>query len=402
MTNKKRRNWREGEKGGKNRAKRSRREEEGGETDWTVTPSPEGVELEDMALQLCSCWTLHLCIFVFLLRNISSAPSSRYILNHNKLSFNNAAKKCPGGSVLTTIATQQEVDEILKLIFKSEPFQNGFTFWVGLRITSSECIDRSKPLRGFKWLENNSEESEVSQWAEDPEHTCTTDRCVALKGQFDGLNVTWGLIPLNCHKDKNAFICKVKDGDTTIKLGSEQPPPGDTPTKPPPPEDTPTKPPSPEDTPIKPSKPKREPGFINDSHSAELRSCQRPSIPEARSLKMLSGNTKIQVQCWSSVSFDLVCSGEPTVWRLENGALANITAIKIECANATQKEEDSVLRLTILLPVLIATGVLVFLLVVIAVTVKCYLNRRSKKRAIKKAEKMEMKSKNRKDSFSLA
>uniref|UniRef100_A0A668RWP2 C-type lectin domain-containing protein n=1 Tax=Oreochromis aureus TaxID=47969 RepID=A0A668RWP2_OREAU len=314
------------------------------------------------------CWTLHLCIFVFLLRNISSAPSSRYILNHNKLSFNNAAKKCPGGSVLTTIATQQEVDEILKLIFKSEPLQNGFTFWVGLRITSSECIDRSKPLRGFKWLENNSEESEVSQWAEDPEHTCTTDRCVALKGQFDGLNVTWGLIPLNCHKDKNAFICKVKDGDTTIKLGSEQPPPGDTPTKPPPPEDTPTKPPSPEDTPIKPSKPKREPGFINDSHSA-------------RSLKMLS---------------------EPTVWRLENGALANITAIKIECANATQKEEDSVLRLTILLPVLIATGVLVFLLVVIAVTVKCYLNRRSKKRAIKKAEKMEMKSKNRKDSFSLA
>lgn len=335
-----------------------------------------------MAFQLCSCWTLHLCIFVFLLRNISSAPSSQYTLNHRKLSFNNAAKKCPGSSVLTTIATQQEVDEILKLIFKSEPFQNEFTFWVGLRITSSECIDRSKPLRGFKWLENNSEESEVSQWAEDPEHTCTTDRCAALKGQFDGSNVTWGLIPLNCHKDKNAFICKVKDGDTTIKLGSEPPPP--------------------EYTPIKPSKPKREPGFINDSHSAELRSCQRPSIPEARSLKMLSGNMKIQVQCWSSISFDLVCSGEPTVWRLENGALANITAIKIECANATQKEEDSVLRSTILLPVLIATGVLVFLLVVIAVTVKCCLNRRSKKRAIKKAEKMEMKSKNRKDSFSLA
>uniref|UniRef100_A0A3B4FRM8 C-type lectin domain-containing protein n=1 Tax=Pundamilia nyererei TaxID=303518 RepID=A0A3B4FRM8_9CICH len=287
------------------------------------------------------CWTLHLCIFVFLLRNISSAPSSQYTLNHNKLSFNKATKKCPGSSVLTTIATQQEVDEILKLIFKSEPFQNEFTFWVGLRITSSECIDRSKPLRGFKWLENNSEESEVSQWAEDPEHTCTTDRCAALKGQFDGSNVTWGLIPLNCHKDKNAFICK-------------------------------------------------------------LRSCQRPSIPEARSLKMLSGNMKIQVQCWSSISFDLVCSGEPTVWRLENGALANITAIKIECANATQKEENSVLWSTILLPVLIATGVLVFLLVVIAVTVKCCLNRRSKKRAIKKAEKMEMKSKNRKDSFSLA
>lgn len=35
MTNKKRRNWKEREKGGKNRAKRSRREEEGGETDWT-------------------------------------------------------------------------------------------------------------------------------------------------------------------------------------------------------------------------------------------------------------------------------------------------------------------------------------------------------------------------------
>lgn len=31
MTNKKRRNWREREKG----AKKSRREEEGGETDWT-------------------------------------------------------------------------------------------------------------------------------------------------------------------------------------------------------------------------------------------------------------------------------------------------------------------------------------------------------------------------------
>lgn len=353
-----------------------------------------------MAFQLCSCWTFF-CIVVFLLRIISADLSSRYNLNQTKVSFSEANRRCASG-VLTTIATQQEVDEILNLISKSV-LEKEFTFWVGLKI-KNKCVDLTKPLKGFWWLENNSEESEVSHWVEEPKLSCTTTRCAALKGRVSDSAVTWGLISLSCDKNiKNSFICKMKEQQDVMNLG-----PGPTT-----PEHTPTEPvqhATPGTTPL-PSEPGPKVttagyGLINVSRSSSSLvsdSCQSPSIPEARWLNLATnGGRRIQVECWSSVQFELVCSGEPTVWRLTNGSQANFTAISIACANATQKENYSGLQSAILIPVVIAVGVLVVLLVVIAVTVKCCLKRRSKKRAIKKAEKMEMKNKNRKDSFSLA
>lgn len=353
-----------------------------------------------MAFQLCSCWTF-LCIVIFLLRNISADPSSRYTLNHTKVRFSEAIKRCSSG-VLTTIATQQEVDDIMNLILKSVLLEKEFTFWVGLKI-ENKCVDLSKPLRGFWWLENNSEESEVSRWVEEPERSCTTSRCAALKGRVDGSNVTWGLIPLPCDKQKNSFICKMKDQQNTIKSGPEPTTPEHIPTEPLQPA-TPETMPAPSDP--GPNVTTSGPRLVNGSPSSSSLvsdSCQSPSIPEARWLTLITNDgRRIQVECWSSIRFELVCSGEPTVWRLVNGSLANFTAIGIACANATQKEHHSGLQSSILIPVLIAVVVLVVLLVVIAVTVKCCLKRRSKKRAIKKAEKMELKSKTRKDSFSLA
>uniref|UniRef100_A0A3Q0TBL3 C-type lectin domain-containing protein n=1 Tax=Amphilophus citrinellus TaxID=61819 RepID=A0A3Q0TBL3_AMPCI len=329
-----------------------------------------------MAFQLRSCWTF-LCIVIFLLRNISADPSSRYTLNHTKVRFSEAIKRCSSG-VLTTIATQQEVDDILNLISKSVLLEKEFTFWVGLRI-KSKCVDLSKPLRGFWWLENNSEESEVSRWVEEPELSCTTSRCAALKGRVDGSNVTWGLIPLPCDKQNNSFIYPLQHAT---------------------PETTPA--PSDPGPKVTTSGPRLVNGSLSSS-SLVSDLCQSPSIPEARWITLVPNDGKrIKVECWSSIRFELVCSGEPTVWRLVNGSQANFTAIGIVCANANQKEHHSGLHSSILIPVLIAVGVLVVLLVVIAVTVKCCLKRRSKKRAIKKAEKMELKSKTRKDSFSLA
>lgn len=161
---------------------------------------------------------------------------------------------------------------------------------------------------------------------------------------------------------------------------------------------------------------------------------------------------QITVECWSSDLVQLHCSGRPLVWRLLDDSPANFSAVchpcepgfrkdalgrcvdinecegdpcRHKCVNSegsyrcvcytdedgthydegtpactdtTTDSEDGVLS-GILMPVLVAVAAFVVLVVIVAVTVKCCLMRRSKKRAIKKAEKMAMQSKDEKDSF---
>ncbi|XP_045918662.1 C-type lectin domain family 14 member A isoform X2 [Micropterus dolomieu] len=179
--------------------------------------------------------------------------------------------------------------------------------------------------------------------------------------------------------------------------------------------------------------------------------CQPPVIPRARSLiPDPNDSRRIQVQCWFPFQLDLSCSGRPAVWRLLDGSPANFSAICQPCEAGFQKDPsgdcedvdecrggarcrhgclntegsyrcvcsnqsgehhdedscadmapngDSGLMTGILIPALVAVAALVLLVVVVVVTVKCCLMRRSKKRAMKKAEKMAMRSK---DSFETA
>lgn len=185
--------------------------------------------------------------------------------------------------------------------------------------------------------------------------------------------------------------------------------------------------------------------------------CQHPHIPSARSLILDPDNSsRILVECWSSVQLELRCLGRPAVWRLMDDSPANFTTICDPCEDGFQKDTsgncvdvdecggggapcrhtclntagsyrcvcsdengkhrdedspvctdtavtgDSSSLSGILIPVLVAVSALVVLVVLVAVTVKCSLMRRSKRRAIKKAEKMAMKSKDDKDSFQSA
>ncbi|XP_034721463.1 C-type lectin domain family 14 member A [Etheostoma cragini] len=166
-------------------------------------------------------------------------------------------------------------------------------------------------------------------------------------------------------------------------------------------------------------------------------SCQPPHIPSARSISLGQVNSsRILVECWSSLApLELRCWGRPVAWRLPDGSPADFSDICASCDAGFQKDasgtcvdvdecssgpcrrgclntagsyscfcsdqsgnqhhEDSpecaeAATGGVLVVALVAVAALVLLVVVVLVTVKCCLMRQSKKRAMKKAEKMAM------------
>lgn len=442
----------------------------------------------------CSSW-IHLWMVFTVFRSISADPvqPSHYTIYSQQVSFDQAMRHCSPG-VLTTISTQQEVSEILQEISISLPalLQNNFTFWVGLRKVKHECVVPSLPLRGFRWTHDGSQDSQVSSWAVEPQFTCTSVRCAALKGEFDGTAVTgWGLIADSC-KSSYQFICKLskkntEDRETTdkpSKPGQEQTllepelfttalpepatsepltPAAPTTKKPDPRPETPKPEPEPEPS----TRPKvglnypypgSEPQGPDPDPAKGKDSCEHPKttqFPGIRSFILDPGNSSwIKAECWYSVVVELHCLGYPAVWRLLDDSPANFSTVCLPCESGFQKntlgdcldidecsvgtpcrhnclntegsyrcvcsdengehhnEDSDACRDSatgdqgflsgILVPVLIAVAAFVVLLVVVGVTVKCCLMRRSKKRAMEKAEKMAMKSKEDKDSFQTA
>uniref|UniRef100_A0A672I794 EGF-like calcium-binding domain-containing protein n=1 Tax=Salarias fasciatus TaxID=181472 RepID=A0A672I794_SALFA len=201
-----------------------------------------------MASRSCPCWAA-LCISVFLLTGASADPSPQYVLHQTASHFSEASSRCSPGE-LTTLTTQQEVSEVLAVIAASALPPGDFVFWIGLKKERKECVVPSQPLRGFRWIQDGSQESQVSQWMEEPQRTCTTVRCAALKGTFDGSSVTtWGLVPGSC-KHSYKFICKLQ------RSGSGSNP------------------------------------------------CHNPIIPSARSLSPdPQDSSRVRVECWSSSSW---------------------------------------------------------------------------------------------------
>lgn len=332
------------------------------------------------------CW-ISLWMVNILVRNVLLEPVSplRYTVHHTQVSFDQAMKACSPG-VITSLATQHEVANVLELISKSVSFptQNEFTFWVGLRKVKNECVVSTLPLRGFKWTEDGSEESQVIRWKEEPKPTCTTVRCAAIRGQLNGLTVTgWGLIPVSC-KNSYHFICKQRDTPTRtypLKPVTSEPEPAAPETKPAVPKSNPAtsepklatpepklvtpEPHKAELTPQtqkpgrtapQPDLPAQEPepdhelklntgpeltGPDPDPGSVPvLRSdlCQHPHISTARSIILDPDNSsRIQVECWS-VRLELRCMGHPAVWRLLDDSPANFTTICDPCEEGFQKD----------------------------------------------------------------
>uniref|UniRef100_A0A3Q3J7S6 C-type lectin domain-containing protein n=1 Tax=Monopterus albus TaxID=43700 RepID=A0A3Q3J7S6_MONAL len=351
------------------------------------------------------------CIFrqdgIWTLLHPASPP--QYTVHDAQVNFDQATKDCSPG-VLTTLATVQEYDHVLKLVSEVVSSGSNVTFWVGLKKPKNMCVVSTLPLRGFKWTEDGSDASQQVNWAEEPQKTCTNVRC-------------WGLIPVSYG------LTGQTPGGTEANI-----------------------------TPAAPktrlATPKPEPAIPGSGPALGSGLCLRPRIIGARSLSLDPYNsTRIQVDCWSSVRLELHCWGRPAVWRLLDDSPANLTTICHPCNNGFQKDasancvdinecsaaggstlcrhtclntegsyrcicldengkhheegssacadsvtvEDSSLLSGVLVPVLIAVAVLVVLVIVVMVT--CCLRRRSKKRAVRK---MAMNTTDGKDSFATA
>lgn len=407
--------------------------------------SPRAEHSQDMAPCFWVCvWTSVTAV----LSSVAAQPPY-YSLQQSRVPFDQAAAACSPG-LLTSLATHQEVDHVLALISRSvpPPTQAELTFWVGLRKAKNECMVPVLPLRGFKWTSDGSDVTQVSRWAEEPEHTCTTVRCAALKAQLSRPAVAgWGLIPVSC-RSQFPFICKHTEPLTptgpSLEPTSAEPEPQPS-----------SLAPEPQNTTPEPENPvsRAESNYPPDSHYGSQQdggsgSCRRPSSSAVRSLIPDPKDPgRIQVECWSpGVLVEVRCSGQPALWRLLDGSVANFSSICVPCDDGFHKsasgtcedvnecqtgapcrhgclntlgsyscvctdekgdvvsEDSPTCRDTAgspdrgapagpLIPALVAVAALVVLVLLVAVMIKCCVMRRSKRRAAKKAEKMSMDSK---------
>lgn len=370
----------------------------------------------------------------------AAAQPPYYSLQQSRVPFHQATAACSPG-LLTSLATNQEVDHVLALISRSvpPPVHAELTFWVGLWKDKSECMNPALPLRGFKWTSDGSDVTEVSRWAEEPEPTCTTVLCAVLKAQVHGSAVAgWGLVPVSC-SNQFPFICKQREPPTPTG-----PSPEPTSAEPEPHRSSPTSDPQTLQTPDSPTGSNHPP----DSQDGASGSCRRPGLSEVRSLILDHKDPdRIQVECWRpGVVVEVRCSGQPALWRLLDGSVANFSSICVPCDAGFHRSssgrcedvdecqagapcrrgclntpgsyrcvctaddgevvsEDSPTcadtagspdrggTAGLLIPALVAVAALVVLVVLVAVMVKCCMMRRSKRRAAEKVEKMCMDSK---------
>lgn len=320
---------------------------------------------------ICWIWTWSLLI------GCVWAAAPHYSVHRQPINFDTAARACSPGS-LTTLSTEEELATVLSLISQDQD-QDRFSFWIGLRIVKEKCVDASAPLRGFHWVQDSSEESEVSRWAEEPEATCLSDRCGALRGQLNRSQVAdWGLVSVRC-KNKYQYICKTTGGLGTPTAATPEPAPElpgqDLPPTEPPgaePEPDPQQPGAtgeqsgpgthgpelqpehePESQTPLPLNPHTEPnpdqvqragpdmGSGGDPGSDQLDPplCKKPHVPSARYLSPDPESLfKLWVECWPGQRVQVLCSGLPPSWHLLNGSPANFSSVCRPCGRGFQPD----------------------------------------------------------------
>ncbi|KAG7453330.1 hypothetical protein JOB18_018663 [Solea senegalensis] len=309
-------------------------------------------------------WLRVVLVCVGLVACAKTSPPS-YAVHRAALSFDQAVDRCSPG-VLASLATEHEVDGVLRRIAESSPPQSEFTFWVGLKKAKNRCVVSTLPLRGFQWTEDGSEDSQVCRWAKEPQPTCTAVLCAALQGLSDGSGVTrWGLISVTC-RNVHPFICKLRDSESTSGITFTPDPPQPEPSKPDPSQPDPSKPDLPQPEPSKsatlePELPDSrtellapDPGPTSGPGSPSVfgsdpkpgsgpgmwsEMCQNPLVDGARSLSPDPDNSsRMLVECWSKVQLELYCRGRPALWRLLDDAPADLAAICQPCPDGFHKD----------------------------------------------------------------
>lgn len=273
-----------------------------------------------------------------LLRSGAAQPPY-YILRQERVGFHQAAAACSPG-VLTSLATTQEVEQVLALVPRSAspPGPAELTLWVGLQKAKNECMVPVLPLRGFKWTSDGSDLTQVSRWAEEPEFTCTSVLCAALQVRVEGSALAgWGLLPVGC-RARHPFICKQQEPPRPTGPGLEA-----TSAEPEPQRSSPSpEPPSPE-TPGSRAEPAHPPGSRNGSQQAPGSGrCPLPGSTGTRSLILDPKDPgRMQVECWTSGPLvEVRCSGQPALWRLLDGSVANFSGVCVPCEDGFQRSSS--------------------------------------------------------------
>ncbi|XP_055028801.2 C-type lectin domain family 14 member A [Misgurnus anguillicaudatus] len=141
---------------------------------------------------------------VSFLNLVHSFPEALYSVHPNKLSFEEAQDFCKPGGYLANVRDGQDFDRIQKAIL--DTYNKSVTsFWIGLKKKKGLCVLPSKPLKGFHWTAEDSEDFHEITWKGPPLHTCTQERCGLFSVNSSTRSI--GLMDSACSQ-KHPFICQ--------------------------------------------------------------------------------------------------------------------------------------------------------------------------------------------------
>lgn len=145
-------------------------------------------------------------------RAACSAWGACYSLHHATFKRRAAAEACSlRGGTLSTVHSGSELRAVLQLL-RAGPGPGGgskdLLFWVALERAPSQCTLEREPLRGFSWMDRDSEDSEDSTlpWVQEPQLSCTVRKCAAL--QATGGVEPAGWKEMRCHLRADGYLCK--------------------------------------------------------------------------------------------------------------------------------------------------------------------------------------------------
>ncbi|XP_062985786.1 complement component C1q receptor [Elgaria multicarinata webbii] len=114
------------------------------------------------------------------------AGTACYTLHFGRYSWIEAQQQCKNnGGNLMTLKNQDEALLVRQLLAKVPKGEAGtdteVRLWIGLRREKGKCYQKHQPLKGFSWV-TGGEETQYSNWGQEPRETCTLNRCVTLQG----------------------------------------------------------------------------------------------------------------------------------------------------------------------------------------------------------------------------
>lgn len=131
-----------------------------------------------------------------------------FTLHMTKTTFEKAQQNCVNnGGHLMTVRDREEEDVVRSVLSRVQWQRHKWSFnlWIGLKLDRGNCGLDTTDLRGFKWV-SGQQESNYSNWEEDPVSTCTEERCVKIQYNTSGENqLKWW--SRNC-RGLSFYMCK--------------------------------------------------------------------------------------------------------------------------------------------------------------------------------------------------